>query len=215
MNEDKHNFLRALITPATAVAASELAVVPASESAKFIDSTMKADALDKVLIKKLIKGNPDVKVYRREGNLDSHVGFDLRGRKGIQIASCNATPAIAAHELGHHKIFSGLGLGASGATNLYKFTSGVAPSIGMLGAGIAAYNDDTKNMAPYIVAGGFAPQVFEEAAASLIGTKDLIRHAGFLKGMQKGMRMLPSFLTYLAKPVGAYFAAKKVMDVIE
>ncbi len=69
-------------------------------------------------------------------------------------------------------------------------------------------DSETEKYAPWVAAGGFAPMLLDETAASLIGTKDLMKHIGFWEGFKKGLRLLPAWGTYASMPLGAYGAVK-------
>jgi hypothetical protein len=168
---------------------------------------------DDELSNKLLRDYPN-KLTREEvpTNAHSSVAVTPEGERLIGLAK-KPRAEFVAHELGHHKILDALKIRN---TAPYATTTRVIlPLAGLAGAGISSLKEENEKMAPWIAAGGFAPMVLDETAASLVGAKDMIKHLGFIEGFKKGLRMLPMWSTYASMPVGAFAGVKLIQHLMD
>lgn len=105
----------------------------------------------------------------------------------------NIHPSAMAHEFGHAKIHSAIGPKLSRAALVGRFAGLNASSIG---SGIAASTDEPSYTPGLVSAALNAPTLLDEAGASGIALKTLMKEHGALKGMRKSLPLIPAFASY-------------------
>jgi len=134
-------------------------------------------------------GLKDVKLeHIKPGRIGSH--YDPIN-KIVRTKNVGAYDTLA-HELGH-------------AADLRKFPKlkmalrTVAPGVGLLSGGVMMFakDENIKEKAPLALAAGGAPVIYQEAKASTIGMKEMVKSLGWRKALKGGSKLLPALGSYV------------------
>ena len=124
---------------------------------------------------------------------------------------------VLAHELGHARHMSSPKrlIKTSPMTHM-RIRSG-SPLVGLVGGGFAAAseNKDVRDWAPAIASAGHLPTLYQEGRATAHGLRDIKRVFGKKEMYKRVPRLLGAFGTYASLPIGTYFGAKGLMNLME
>ncbi len=146
--------------------------------------------------KQKIVPDMDVKLGPQEVVNPNFMPAQTIGREKIPahvFSTKNIHPSAMAHEFGHAKIHNAIGPRLSRAALGGRLVGLNASSIG---SGIAASTDEPSYTPGLVSAALNAPTLLDEAGASGIALKTLMKEHGTLKGMKKSLPLLPAFASY-------------------
>lgn len=115
-------------------------------------------------------------------------------------------PATMAHELGHAVDMTGKKRWVGSGTKMLLRTAG--PGAGLLAAaGLMASGEKGSQYAAPAAAAGYAPMLFQEGKASVIGVKNIREVLGRKAARTAAKDLTKAFGTYAALPIGTAAAA--------